>query len=149
MRRCTRCPYEGPDENFGVRIKSKANDTGVCKPCKKTYNASWYTRNKRDHVSNVRRNMKGYQARAREILRRVKNTPCKDCHHKYPHYVMQFDHVRGEKFRNVNEGMGLLQLIAEIDKCDVVCANCHATRTYYRRMATASDIVNAIREESN
>ena len=142
MRRCTRCPFEGPDEAFGVKIKSKANDTGVCKPCKKAYNASWYTRNKRDHGTNVRRNMKGYQARAREILRKVKNTPCKDCHHEYPHYVMQFDHLDPalksyDVSRMVSMGLSESALLAEIAKCEVVCANCHAIRTYKRRQVNA------------
>jgi hypothetical protein len=47
---------------------------------------------------------------------------------------MDFDHV-GEKQKEIS---GLIfthstrRLVAEIDKCEVVCANCHRVRTYQR-----------------
>jgi hypothetical protein len=71
-------------------------------------------------------------------LRAEKEAPCTDCNVKYPWYVMQFDHVpgRGEKLfelggkRGVNRTFELLK--AERAKCDLVCANCHAERTYRR-----------------
>lgn len=46
---------------------------------------------------------------------------------------MDFDHVRGSKVGNVSEMLGstsLADLLMEIAKCDVVCANCHRLRTY-------------------
>jgi len=50
--------------------------------------------------------------------------------------VLQFDHVRGEKRANVTQmvskGYSWETILAEIDKCDVVCANCHAKRTAQR-----------------
>jgi hypothetical protein len=42
--------------------------------------------------------------------------------------VLEFDHVRGDKVRNVTEMMGTEALRAEIAKCDVRCANCHLRR---------------------
>lgn len=59
--------------------------------------------------------------------------PCVDCCEK-DLVVLEFDHVRGRKSRDV---MGLLngsleRLEAEIAKCDVVCANCHTRRTAQR-----------------
>jgi hypothetical protein len=59
--------------------------------------------------------------------------PCVDCGEKNL-VVLEFDHVRGVKQRDV---MGLLgssikSIEAEIAKCDVVCANCHAKRTAER-----------------
>lgn len=68
-----------------------------------------------------------------EIIHALKARPCEDCQKSYPWYVMEFDHVRGKKFKNINCGMGRLRLAAEVDKCDVVCANCHAIRTYQRK----------------
>jgi hypothetical protein len=51
---------------------------------------------------------------------------------------MQFDHVpeRGPKLFEINygailsKGYGLLK--KELEKCDLVCANCHAIRTWER-----------------
>lgn len=49
---------------------------------------------------------------------------------------MQFDHVRGQKKTNVammvKTGRPISTIAAEIAKCEVVCANCHAIRTFER-----------------
>lgn len=66
------------------------------------------------------------------IVRKAKNIPCTDCGQWYPHYVMDFDHVNGKKSFNVGTfgAISTERLLAEIAKCDVVCANCHRIRTY-------------------
>lgn len=48
---------------------------------------------------------------------------------------MDFDHVRGEKAFSiaVRYVHSLDKLFAEIEKCDIVCANCHRIRTQARR----------------
>jgi hypothetical protein len=72
-------------------------------------------------------------------LQQIKEaTPCADCGVLYPYYVMTFDHVpeRGPKlvtFGHVQRGrISWAALRLEIEKCDVVCANCQAIRTYNR-----------------
>jgi hypothetical protein len=59
-----------------------------------------------------------------------------DCGQTFPPYVMDFDHVRGEKKYNVglmaSSGYSLKMIAAEIQKCDLVCANCHRIRTHQR-----------------
>lgn len=62
--------------------------------------------------------------------------PCADCGES-DLVVLQFDHCRGEpKKANiadmVRDGLRIRTIQAEIDKCDVVCANCHMRRTARR-----------------
>lgn len=67
---------------------------------------------------------------------RLKNVPCFDCGYKYPRCVMEFDHTRGVKKYNITGMAGGYKretIQKEIDKCDVVCANCHNIRTHRRR----------------
>lgn len=72
----------------------------------------------------------------REYIRQAKRQPCTDCDTEYPYYVMQFDHVRGEKLFNLSSYTGGYKRIdEEIAKCDVVCANCHFIRTHERGYA--------------
>ena len=63
-----------------------------------------------------------------------KDGPCVDCGETYPPYVMDFDHVRGEKVFALSDmarrGTSKAKLDAEIEKCDLVCANCHRERTH-------------------
>jgi hypothetical protein len=50
---------------------------------------------------------------------------------------MDFDHRQGEeKLANINKFAytSLEALQREIAKCDVVCANCHRERTYWRKL---------------
>lgn len=95
----------------------------------------WYERNKERHQERVRVARptieKAVRARNRAIMDAAKAGPCDDCGRRFPSEQMDFDHVRGEKLRNVSAMLnaGLPQLLAEIAKCDVVCANCHRVRT--------------------
>jgi hypothetical protein len=49
---------------------------------------------------------------------------------------MDFDHVRGEKLHEISTLMRnrspIEKLLTELDKCDLVCVNCHRIRTYER-----------------
>lgn len=74
-----------------------------------------------------------------ETVRAAKDVPCADCGDRFPTYVMQLDHVpeRGAKHfsaRGSIRGMAQTKeaILAEIAKCDAVCANCHAQRTARR-----------------
>lgn len=62
--------------------------------------------------------------------------PCADCKIQYPYYVMDFDHVRGKKQKNVMElvpSLSKKKIDEEIAKCEIVCSNCHRIRTHVRK----------------
>lgn len=72
------------------------------------------------------------------FLRNLRAVPCKDCGGSYPWYVMEFDHVpeRGKKvFSPCDGGCRSIskKLLDELEKCDVICSNCHSIRTHIRR----------------
>ena len=94
--------------------------------------AEWRQRNPERHREQQRR---AFEAKA-EIVRILKSEPCTDCGNIYPFYVMEFDHVRGQKSFQIGGSLGsrsLEAILAEIEKCDLVCSNCHAIRTHVRR----------------
>lgn len=69
--------------------------------------------------------------RIRQVIEAAKDAPCMDCDQRYPHYVMDFDHRDpSTKILNVGLSRSLARTLAEIEKCDLVCANCHRTRTW-------------------
>ena len=61
--------------------------------------------------------------------------PCVDCGETDP-VVLDFDHVRGEKFSTIADALRLgwseKRLFSEIEKCEVRCANCHRRVTAVR-----------------
>lgn len=75
-----------------------------------------------------------FRSANKAIINAAKDRPCVDCGVKYPPYVMTFDHLDPSN-KDFNIGIigptiSKVRLIAEIAKCEVVCANCHAERTY-------------------
>lgn len=76
------------------------------------------------------------RSRARDLLAALKAKPCADCGGRFDPVCMDFDHRPGETKKNdVSKMLDRVDaMIAEIAKCDLVCANCHRLRTK-KRMA--------------
>lgn len=77
---------------------------------------------------------KNFEAR-RAFVNSLKDNPCMDCNQKFPAACMEFDHRPGtQKHAAVSSltNSSLETLQKEIDKCDLVCANCHRIRTQKR-----------------
>jgi hypothetical protein len=59
---------------------------------------------------------------------------CADCGNKNP-IVLDFDHLKDKKYnisRMIHDGFSWKAILKEIEKCEVVCANCHRIRTHFR-----------------
>lgn len=78
-------------------------------------------------------------ARRSEMVEQIKSHPCMDCGGLFPTCVMDFDHrdptTKDRRFKS--PGMmaartSFSAYLAEIKKCDLVCANCHRVRTHMR-----------------
>lgn len=112
-------------------------------PVERNYHMEWYERNREKRVAQVAARRKRKQAEARVFtINYLVIHPCIDCG-ETDIVVLEFDHVRGVKKKGlaamVSEGYALKSIQEEIDKCEVVCANCHRRRTarqggYYRTM---------------
>lgn len=70
--------------------------------------------------------------RARAVTDALKLAPCADCGLIFPPEAMDFDHVRGLKSGGVTNIYSVAGLLAEVDKCELVCACCHRFRTWTR-----------------
>ena len=105
------------------------------------YNRAWYRRNRKRVVGKT-------SARRRLIclwLREYKSLkPCVDCGAVYPHYVMDLDHrdpeTKVDHLSNMVRRKGLGAVKAEVEKCDLVCANCHRIRTFERLSRSRQDL---------
>jgi hypothetical protein len=112
-KRCSQCRVEKPLEEFG-----SGGRRYYCKPCDR---------------AKSRANSNRRYAIARAELQALRERPCTDCGGRFPHYVMDFDHPdRSVKTGDISQmaASGLSpRVLAEIEKCDLVCANCHRIRT--------------------
>jgi len=73
------------------------------------------------------------------MLDDLKRRACADCHRRFPVCAMDFDHRDPKDKRYTVSRMigraGNGRIMAEVAKCDIVCANCHRDRTLRRREA--------------
>ena len=90
-----------------------------------------YAKNRQKYIDKASR----YKKLLQLLIKKVKESrPCADCKKKYPYYVMDFDH-REDKLFNIGgcyTNTGMAKLKEEINKCDLVCSNCHRIRTHGR-----------------
>jgi hypothetical protein len=102
------------------------------------YMRKWYAANKALQLRRVRTNTRKRRDSLAEWINEFKRRPCADCGGDFPPYLMDFDHVAGDKLDNIC-GMRMRTvsreaILAEIEKCEVVCATCHRARTHARRL---------------
>jgi hypothetical protein len=76
-----------------------------------------------------------YRLEISDYVKEIKEkSPCADCDKNFPYYVMEFDHLKGKQatisFLSATGRISALK--AEIQKCEIVCSNCHRERTHTR-----------------
>lgn len=131
--RCSACQLAKPAESFSFDHQRLGTLNSYCRSCQAAYRRAHYLANKPDYIrraiAQVRERRKTSQ---REVMRYLATHPCVDCGLADP-VVLEFDHRdRAEKVMNVATMMASRRwprVRAEIDKCDVRCANCHRRRT--------------------
>lgn len=99
------------------------------------YSRRHYEKNKAKVKKKVRAWNKAQAEKHKKLIRELKETtPCADCGEVYPYFVMDFHHIAEKTFdvsRSVCGGkVSTNKLLTELDKCVVLCANCHRIRTF-------------------
>lgn len=88
------------------------------------------------NIEKVKEKNKTYREKVRDYVRKEKESnPCMDCGINYPYYIMEYDHTESNKIKTVSwlASSGTIdQVIQEINKCDLICSNCHKARTWNR-----------------
>lgn len=96
------------------------------------YWKEWYETHRSEILPKQTDNSRKRKRYQKIYLIEYKGGKCQDCGGAFPPCCFQFDHrIPEEKSFGIGEKMGysLEMLKAEADKCDLVCANCHAIRT--------------------
>lgn len=127
MKFCTSCKTEKAFEEFN---KNRAKPDGLsakCKDCNKEYLKEHYQKNKEYYSDKRERNRDVYRKEFYEFLL---TKSCQSCGVSDIR-VLEFDH-RSDKSFNISSKMAnmpLKALMLEIEKCDILCANCHRIKT--------------------
>lgn len=129
MQTCRTCSKDESQVVFRDRGSHAKQDQ--CVGCRAAYNRRHYLRNKEDY----KKRAKAQRLRNVQRVADLKAGACMDCEGKFHHAAMQFDHARGSKVKDISKMVrrsSWAAVLREIKKCDLVCANCHAVRTWTR-----------------
>lgn len=107
----------------------------MCRPCRAKYKQEHYAANRQRYIDNAgaRRRRIGDE-RMQMLVEYLREHQCVDCGEDDV-LVLEFDHHLGDKEFSIARGFrdrSLEALVAEMAKCEVVCANCHRRRTATR-----------------
>lgn len=133
----------------GAKVHRAAGDDPCpeCLDARRQKNSEAAARYRERYPERGREASRRYGNQQKEMVYREKDKPCADCGIKYPPYVMQFDHLDPQvKNFTIGSGSSLRteRILEEISKCEVVCANCHAERTYQRHQARKEATTSAM-----
>jgi hypothetical protein len=134
VRTCNMCRVELPLEHFNFRNRVKGTRNHTCRTCFTDYRQEHYRANRDAYVRRNVRNAKARRAVWTSKLREhLLEHPCVDCGEADP-VVLEFDHrdsaqKRREVYWLVHTTARWETVLAEIEQCDVRCANCHRRRT--------------------
>jgi hypothetical protein len=104
------------------------------KEYQRNYHHSWHQRHKAKRLAKVY----ARKAAIHDYIQSIKNQLyCTDCGERHP-ATLQFHHLNSEDKtfaigKAVNRGFSLDRIKKEMQKCIVLCANCHAIRHYNMR----------------
>jgi hypothetical protein len=135
MRVCARCKEELPLTAFNNYREGKQY---WCRECFRAY----FRRRGDQHRRQARRSNDARRSALRAVvIDHLRSHACVDCGENDAR-VLEFDHVEPKTMyvaQLVQRGVRPERLLAEIARCEVVCANCHrrrtATRANWKRLA--------------
>lgn len=139
-KRCSGCRRVLSLDEFNRNRRKSDGRQSYCRSCF----AAWHQLNKASHNAQIHaRNKRVAKELQTLLLDYLREHPCVDCGEDDV-LVLEFDHLR-DKTHNVAYLIrcgSWERVVEEIEKCEVVCANCHRRRTgrrngSYRYRATS------------
>lgn len=138
MKICTKCGIEKSETEFFIRNKQTGRLHAQCKSCYKihrgTFYASHYAKYRELYISRAKARREILRAEFRaNMLSYIADKSCVDCGESDIR-VLELDHLdpTTKKFsisQAVKLGYAWVDVLEEMKKCRVLCANCHKKRT--------------------
>lgn len=132
MKKCSICKEFKDEKEFSKRTFKKSVGTqSYCKKCSNANRILYYKNNKEQQVKvrkEYRRNIRAWLDEYKSTLKCEKcneNHPaCLDFHHREPN---EKETALGDAIRL---GWGKKRILKEIEKCNILCSNCHRKLHY-------------------
>lgn len=134
-KHCAKCDQTLTVEYFSTAASRYDGLQTYCRECMKEHRRAHYHANKKPYLDRAK---KQRQDLRKEIRALKDNKACMDCGNTFRYWCLEYDHpADSEKVGNVStlaSNGRPKAVLAEIEKCDLVCANCHRERTAQRNL---------------
>ena len=134
-KRCGRCGEEKPLTDFHRR---RGGHQAWCIPCRRGYDAEYHRKMRERRIAQAKARRTAFMA---WYVALKEGKPCSDCGGVFHSAAMQWDHrpgsIKEDDVANLRNSTSRRLILLEIAKCDLVCANCHAVRTFLRQRGVA------------
>ena len=136
-RKCSSCKETKSVTYFAKKGKWLQSH---CRECNKARLKKHYQDNPQYYSDKARR----WKNKQYAKIEKLKSQPCMDCGQTFHPAAMDFDHRPDEQkefnIANSHANYSMKRVLAEIAKCDLVCACCHRIRTYKRNNGDGSSV---------
>jgi len=133
-RGCARCGIEKPIDEFAGATDRNPKRHCYCRPCRADYGRAHYLANRQRYIQKATERTEALCAQNyAQLIPFLLERACADCGERDV-LVLEFDHIGDKQFmigRALRE-KAWPEILVEIEKCEVVCANCHRRRTAKR-----------------
>lgn len=132
---CSSCKVSKPTTSFHRDKKGKMGLAYYCKECANTKARGHHRARAKDEAWVIKRRKTVSQKSKASKLRAIEylGGKCFDCGGIFPHYVYDFHHLDGStKLDNPSRFLrgDWDSAVPELDKCVLLCANCHRGRHF-------------------
>lgn len=122
---CKICKEDKPYKDYHPNKQCVGGVVGTCRICTNKRKEIWYKANRRARQEKANTSNKTLKLKAIEYMGGI----CLDCKNSFPPCVMQFHHLESHtKENNPSHFRSWERMKQELDKCVMLCANCHLIR---------------------
>lgn len=137
QKNCPKCSITKPLSHYG---KNKSRPDGmqrICKDCMKTVQQKSYVNNKEKHISRNKTYNVSHRKQLSNMFEKYKsNHSCAKCGDTRG-YILDFHHIdpltKENEVSNLVYSKGWEYALGEIEKCIMLCKNCHADFHHWER----------------
>lgn len=129
-KKCSVCQVEKNESCFAFKNKQLGKLQSHCKECQSKYHKKHYLDNKKYYGNKRKLNNRKYRTMGKKFIDEYKsNSCCYFCKENTP-CCLDFHHLDpNAKDSNISQMKGharnIETIMKEIDKCLVICSNCH------------------------
>lgn len=138
MKTCSKCANEKSETEYFVKDKKSGRLHAQCKTCYKEHRKIFYAEHYRKHGDRYRERARLRRAKVKRstqlaLIRYLTDKACTVCSESDIR-VLEFDHIDPSTkcfgiSVGITDGRPWDDILHEIEKCQILCANCHKKRT--------------------